>query len=135
MIAGAALRSRSGLTSGIEVIPSGMDMKRGRKKGSAARKPARTTRSPASGRKEPARGKVKTGSLLLRDIDPDVLEVIRNRARRSGRSLQQELHLSLRRDARRNFDEARAAVDSWHAKLAGRDMPDSLALIREDRER
>ncbi|MCA9244339.1 MAG: hypothetical protein KDA32_10315 [Phycisphaerales bacterium] len=77
----------------------------------------------------------KATSLLLRDIDPEVLDVMRARAERAGRSLQQELHIALRRDAGRNFDEARAVSDQWREKLAGRKLPDTTALIRADRER
>lgn len=74
-------------------------------------------------------------NLLLRDIAPDVLDVLKDRARRSGRSLQQELHIALRRDAHRNFDEARAITDAWHERLKGRRLPDSTELLREERQR
>jgi len=98
---------------------------------------AKTSKSARSARTAPAksRGTKNTRNLLLREIDPDVLKVLQARAARSGRSLQQELHVALQRDARRNFAEARASVDDWHARLAGRDVPDSAELIREDRDR
>lgn len=75
------------------------------------------------------------GNLLLRDMDPEVLKVLKARAKRAGRSLQQELHLALRRDVRRNFDEAVAISSSWRERLKGRDLPDSTQLLREDRSR
>lgn len=43
--------------------------------------------------------------------------------------------MALQRDACRNFAEARAIVEAWHLQLAGRALPDSTELIREDRER
>lgn len=96
-------------------------------KGKASRPAAVGTR--ATGAKSEAK------SLLLREIPSDVLAVLKARAERSGHSLQQELHAALRRDAKRNFDEARAISADWHQRLAGRDLPDSAELIREDRER
>lgn len=74
-------------------------------------------------------------SLLLRDLDPEVVGALKARAERAGRSLQQELHLALRRDVRRNFDEAVAISSSWRERLKGRDLPDSAELLREDRAR
>jgi plasmid stability protein len=74
-------------------------------------------------------------SLLLRDMDPEVVKVLKARATRAGRSLQQELHLALRRDVRRNFDEAVAISTAWRERLKGRDLPDSAELLREDRGR
>lgn len=74
-------------------------------------------------------------SLLLRGLDPEVVDVLRARAERSGRSLQQELHSALRRDAKRNFDEAAAISAAWHDRLRGRDLPESAELLRDDRDR
>jgi plasmid stability protein len=73
--------------------------------------------------------------LLLRDLEPEVIGVLRARAERSGRSLQQELHAALRRDAKRNFDEAAAISAAWRERLRGRDLPDTTGLLREDRSR
>ncbi|TVS08199.1 MAG: hypothetical protein EA423_01975 [Phycisphaerales bacterium] len=107
-------------------------------------KPASSKKKPnplkGEGRKQPApvaksAGEGGAKSLLLRDIPADVLSVLKTRAERSGRSLQQELHAALRRDAKRNFDEARAISADWHERLADRGLPDSTELIREDRER
>jgi hypothetical protein len=97
--------------------------------GKAASKSARA-KSGTTARKRKASG---SRSLLLRDVEPEVLKVLEARAKRSGRSLQQELHIALRRDARRNFDESRAMVQAWHDRLAGRRLPDSTSLIREGR--
>ncbi|MFN7429184.1 MAG: FitA-like ribbon-helix-helix domain-containing protein [bacterium] len=81
----------------------------------------------------------KTASLLLRGIDRDVLDVFRVRAERHGRSLQAELHASLRRDAQRNFDEALRISQHWQGKFAGRTFTDRVGtakqLIDEDRRR
>jgi plasmid stability protein len=95
----------------------------------AAAKPSKSFKGvPAAKSEQPA-------SLLLRDMDPEVVRVLKARATRAGRSLQQELHLALRRDVRRNFDEAVAISTAWRGRLKGRDLPDSSELLREDRGR
>lgn len=100
----------------------------------APQKRARRTSTPKA--KPKLRGdKRDSANLLLRDLDPDVAQVLRARAKRSGRSLQQELHAALRRDANRNFDEAAALSAAWHDRLRGRALPDTTALLREDRSR
>jgi plasmid stability protein len=110
------------------------------------RKPARSSGRPApakaskpgkkAAKKSAAAGRAREPiSLLLRGLDPEVVGVLRARAERSGRSLQQELHAALRRDAKRNFDEAAAISAAWHDRLRGRELPDSTELLRDDRVR
>ncbi|MCC6908598.1 MAG: hypothetical protein IT430_11690 [Phycisphaerales bacterium] len=105
--------------------------------GKAGSKPGRKSGKPRakkSGKESSSRAAAST-NLLLRDIDPQVLAVLRRRAAESGRSIQQELHLALARGTQRNYDEARALAAAWQQRLAGRDLPDSTAMIREDRQR
>lgn len=77
----------------------------------------------------------RTASLLLRGLDRELLDIFRARAQRHGRSLQAELQLSLRREARRNFEEAAAISAAWHERLRGRRLPSTLRMLREDRSR
>lgn len=98
-------------------------------------RPGRAAASKPSARGNSRRTSRPAKNLLLRGIDPEVLKALEVRAKRSGRSLQQELHIALRAGARRNFDEARAIAAAWHARLAGRTITDSVELIREDRDR
>ncbi len=82
----------------------------------------------------------KTSSVLLRDVDRSVLDVFRARAERNGRSLQAELQVSLRREARRNFDEALLVSGLWQQALAGRKKlaggtRSAKDFIAEDRRR
>lgn len=77
----------------------------------------------------------RTASLLLRGIDRELLDIFRARAERHGRSLQAELQISLRREAHRNFDEARRISERWQAKLAGRTFNETKSMIDEDRRR
>jgi len=88
----------------------------------------------ASGKKSRSDVK-KPRNVLLRDLDPELVDVFKARAEQHGRSLQSELHLSLRREARRNFDEALRISEQWHAKFSGRTFSEAKSLIDEDRRR
>ena len=73
--------------------------------------------------------------VIVRGLDSSVVERLRRRARRSGRSLEAELRLVLGRAAGEDLESARTAVERVRAMLAGRGFPDSTPLVREDRER
>jgi plasmid stability protein len=73
--------------------------------------------------------------ILVRGLERRTVERLKERARSSGRSLQQEVKDILERAATMlTMDEARRLSESWHRRLAGRPFSDSAALIREDRE-
>jgi len=73
--------------------------------------------------------------VLIRGLEPEVLEKLKARARRNGRSLEAELRLVLRDAADDEWAEARAAITRVREMLAGRTFSDSAELIREDRDR
>jgi plasmid stability protein len=74
--------------------------------------------------------------VLVRDLDPTVVERLKQRAQWHGRSLQKEAKAILEAAASRySMEEARAVVEGWHKRLAGQAFSDSVELIREDRER
>lgn len=73
--------------------------------------------------------------VLVRDLDPAVLEHLKSRARRHGRSLQGELKVILESAALFSVDEARATSERWRRRLEGRMTSDSSDLLREDRDR
>jgi plasmid stability protein len=73
--------------------------------------------------------------ILIRDLDDETVRRLKDRARRHGRSLQGEAKLILTHAAGISFDDAKKLARQWHKKLAGRDLPDSTQLIREDRQR
>jgi plasmid stability protein len=73
--------------------------------------------------------------ILIRDLNEETLERLKDRARRHGRSLEGEARLILTHAAGVSFDEAQKLARQWHERLAGRKFPDSGQLIREDRER
>lgn len=72
--------------------------------------------------------------VLVRDLDPAVLERLKQRAESSGRSLQAELKLIIEQAARPVSDVAALAA-RMRRKLAGRDHSDSAELLAQDRGR
>jgi len=73
--------------------------------------------------------------VLIRDVGEDVVERLRRRAKRSGRSLEAELRLVLSRAADEDYDSTRSAIERVRALFEGRCFSDSTELVREDRDR
>ncbi len=74
--------------------------------------------------------------MLVRDLDPKVVERLKARARAHGRSLQKEVKSILEEAAATlSMGEAAEAAELWQRRLAGREHSDSAELVREDRER
>jgi len=72
---------------------------------------------------------------LIRRIDAHVLKRLKTRARRHGRSLQQEAQAMLKQAAGAGPDEVATMLDEWKRRFAGRRFSKSTDLIREDRNR
>jgi antitoxin FitA len=73
--------------------------------------------------------------VLIRDVEPEVIEKLKVRARQNNRSLEAELRLLLQQAAGRSGPEVLAEVERVRAMFAGRVFSDSAELLREDRER
>jgi plasmid stability protein len=73
--------------------------------------------------------------LLVRDLDSAVVERLKQRAKRHGRSLQGEAKAILEAAATLRMDEARSIAAEWQRRLAGTMTSDSADLVREDRDR
>ena len=74
--------------------------------------------------------------MLVRDLDPEVVERLKARARVHGRSLQKEVKAILEEAAATlSLCEAEEVAELWQKRLAGREYSDSAELVREDRER
>ena len=74
--------------------------------------------------------------MLVRDLDPEVVERLKARARVHGRSLQKEVKAILEEAAATlSLSEAEEVAKLWQKRLAGREYSDSAELVREDRER
>jgi antitoxin FitA len=73
--------------------------------------------------------------ILVRGLDQKTVKRLKERARISGRSLQQEVKDILKRAATAlTMDEARRLSEIWQRRLAGRSFSDSAQLMREDRD-
>lgn len=74
-------------------------------------------------------------NVLVRDVDEKVLEKLKNKAARNGRSLQREVQIILSEaidfEPLSDSEVARKIKDS----LRGRQHSDSAELLREDRNR
>lgn len=76
--------------------------------------------------------------ILVRGLDEEVVERLKIRARKDGRSLQSEVKHILEQsafEAKVDPKTARKISEEFHRKFRGRKFPDTAGLIREDRER
>ena len=73
--------------------------------------------------------------ILVRGLDESVVEHLKRRARRDGRSLQSEVKVILEQAAQVDIESALKLADAIRSKLKGRIFGDSTNLIRESRDR
>ena len=73
--------------------------------------------------------------ILVRDLSPDTVTRLKDRATRNGRSLQGEAKLVLEAAAGLSMTEAREVARRIRQSLEGKMTSDSADLVREDRER
>jgi antitoxin FitA len=74
-------------------------------------------------------------NVLVQDLSEATLTLLRRRAERHGRSLEDEVRTIIENSAQGEFAEARRGVEEIRAMLGGRRFSDSAELIREDRDR
>ena len=74
-------------------------------------------------------------SILVRDLDEDVIGRLKTSAKHHGRSLQGEVKAILTETVSFLTTEAAAVSSGWRTNLKGRKLSDSTDLIREDRNR
>jgi Antitoxin FitA-like, ribbon-helix-helix len=73
-------------------------------------------------------------SILVRDLDEDVLKQLKATAKAHGRSLQAEIHAILTGASTRSLAETRRLSTGWLKRLRGAAHSDSSVSIRDDRE-
>lgn len=76
--------------------------------------------------------------ILVRNLNQVILERLKKRARKEGRSLQSEVKAILQKAAGEpvvDIKTARALVEKIRGKFKGRRFPESVELIRQDRSR
>lgn len=77
------------------------------------------------------------GRILVRGIPDADMDALSRRAERLGRSREQEVRLLIARAAEEEHRWAEHArrSETWRERLSNRGLPDTKALVREDRER
>jgi antitoxin FitA len=73
--------------------------------------------------------------ILVRKLPDSLVEQLKARARRNGRSLEAEVRDVLQRAVTKDKAEFLKAADAMRARLAGRHHTETLELLREDRDR
>jgi plasmid stability protein len=73
--------------------------------------------------------------VLIRDLDERVVETLKARAARNGRSLQAELQMIVERAAAADVVESRTVAARIRRMLSDRKHSDSAALLADDRRR
>jgi antitoxin FitA len=73
--------------------------------------------------------------LLVRGLDEQTVERLKERARQNRRSLQSEAKAVLEAAATYSMGEARAAAEEWQRRLAQGTYTDSADALHLDRER
>jgi plasmid stability protein len=76
--------------------------------------------------------------ILVRDLDKDIVERLKKRAREDGRSLQSEVKFILERAAvepKVDMERVRKMLEDFRKRFKRRKFSDSVELIREDRDR
>jgi plasmid stability protein len=73
--------------------------------------------------------------VLVRDVDPEVVERLKARAKSRNRSLEAEIRSILNRAAGLDRQDALDRLHAIQGDLGDRSFSDSVELLREDRER
>ena len=76
--------------------------------------------------------------ILVRNLDDSVVQRLKDQAKQHGRSLQAEVKTILESTAdqgKLDMAATRELVDKIRSQFKGRTFPDSVELIREDRDR
>ena len=73
--------------------------------------------------------------VLVRDLEPTIIDALKARAELNKRSLNSELQNILEEAAQRQLYDARKAAAKIRRELEGRNHTDSAKLLAEDRGR
>ena len=73
--------------------------------------------------------------LLIRGVDAKVVQRLKRRAKRNGRSLQGEAKTVLEQASGASTERVEAILARWKPVFAGQKLDSTADLIREDRDR
>ena len=72
--------------------------------------------------------------LLIRNVEPAAIKMLKQRAKLHHRSLQGELKYIIEATTKMSMEEARKTSHSWQKKFESDSFSDSTELLREDRD-
>ena len=73
--------------------------------------------------------------IVIRNLESDVVDKLRVRAKQHGRSLESEVRTILTQTAGFSPHQAKKAALAWQKKLSGQRFPDTTELLGQDRNR
>jgi len=73
--------------------------------------------------------------LLIRNLEPETIERLKEQAKQHNRSLQGEAKSIIEKSVKITMEETMERAIAWRKKFAGKKFSDSAELLREDRER
>jgi plasmid stability protein len=73
--------------------------------------------------------------VIVRHLEDETVRLLKERARRKGQSLEQELREVLAAAARQDLAEFKEQAAAIRARYQGTPQTDSVRLLREDRDR
>jgi plasmid stability protein len=76
--------------------------------------------------------------IIVKSLEEELMDKLKNRARENGRSLQAEVKAILdqaMKEPGTDLAAAKRKIDAIRKELKGKRFPDSAELIREDRDR
>lgn len=74
-------------------------------------------------------------ALSIRNLPDDVYEALKAMAATNHRSMQEQVRCLIEREARLVSGPGLAEARSWRARLAGRNLGDTVDDVRQDRAR
>lgn len=72
---------------------------------------------------------------LIRGLDDTTMRALKERAEKNGRSLQVEVKDTLKRSVKMTREEMLESMRRFREQTRGKDYGDTVAMIREDRDR
>lgn len=74
-------------------------------------------------------------ALSIRNLPDDVYEALKTMAITNHRSMQEQVRSMIIRETKLAASSGLAEARSWRLRLAGRELGDTVADVRQDRER
>jgi plasmid stability protein len=74
-------------------------------------------------------------AISIRNLPDELYEALKEMAAANHRSMQEQVRCIIEREARLAKGSGLAAARAWRAKLAGRNLGDTVEDVRQDRAR